>query len=256
MPENSLPAAVFFDMDGLLVDSEETWYQTECDVMAALGGTWSRPQQEQLVGGPLHLSAQIMRDAAGSSESPQVVAEMMLDRMEYLLIHNPVQWMPGARDLLIAIRAAGIPCALVSASFRRLMDPVLQAVAADIPESDGRPFDATKPKSGPFDTTKPNSGPFDTTVAGDEVARTKPHPDPYLLAAERLGVDPQYCVVLEDSPTGSRAGLDAGCVVVAVPHFAAFLEAPRLVRRDSLVGLSPAVLGEILAAAPALQDVA
>ena len=185
--------AVLFDMDGLLVSTEETWYDAEVEVMATLGGPWDRSHQAALVGGPLHVAARYMRDLAGTAMSVDDVLALVLAVMERRLRTGPVPWMPGARDLLEALVAAGVPCALVSASYRSLVDAVLAAIGHDA------------------------YGWFATTVAGDEVEHTKPAPDPYLLAARRLEVDPRRCVVLEDSPTGVTAGEAAGCAVVAVP---------------------------------------
>ncbi len=113
-----------------------------------------------------------------------------------------------------------MPCALVSASWRNLVDAVVDAVLHEV-----------------------GHGAFVTTVAGDEVERTKPFPDPYLLAAERIGVRPQDCVVLEDSHTGTRAGLASGALVVAVPSLVDIdpVEGMRVV--SSLTELTPDLLG-------------
>jgi beta-phosphoglucomutase-like phosphatase (HAD superfamily) len=101
-----------------------------------------------------------------------------------------VSWMPGARELLGEVTGAGLPTALVSSSYRSIMDAVLDAV--------GREW-------------------FATTISADDVVRTKPHADPYLAAAAALGLDPTRCVALEDSTTGAAAARAAGCVTVAVP---------------------------------------
>src|SRR4029079_19504385 len=114
--------------------------------------------------------------------------------MEALLRSEPVHWRPGAKDLLLALEDAAVACALVSASWRNLVDAVSDAVLHEV-----------------------GHGAFVTSVAGDEVERTKPFPDPYLLAADRIGVAPAHCVVLEDSHTGTRAGVASGALVVAVP---------------------------------------
>ncbi len=100
--------------------------------------------------------------------------------------------MPGSIALLDTLAGAGIPTALVSSSFRVLMDPVLAVIGLDR---------------------------FAVTVAGDEVSLRKPHPEPYLRAAGLLGVAAHRCVVLEDSEAGARAGIDAGCATVLVPSF-------------------------------------
>lgn len=183
------PQAVLFDMDGLLIDSERVWLEVESEVMAWLGGEWSTAHQEHLVGGSLDLAARYMLELTGADASPEEVGRRMLDGMAERL-GACVPMMPGAKDLLAEVRAAGVPAALVSSSHRRLLEPVLDAV--------GREH-------------------FAFSLAGDEVERTKPDPEPYLTAAARLGADPGRCVVLEDSPNGVAAGEAAGCVTVAVP---------------------------------------
>jgi HAD superfamily hydrolase (TIGR01509 family) len=110
------------------------------------------------------------------------------------LREGPVTWMPGARELLEEVTAGGVPAALVSSSYRTVMDAVLDAVGGEW---------------------------FATTVSADDVPRTKPHADPYLAAAAALGVDPALCVALEDSATGAAAARAAGCVTVAVPSIIA-----------------------------------
>jgi HAD superfamily hydrolase (TIGR01509 family) len=183
------PQAVLFDMDGLLIDSERVWLEVETEVMAWLGGEWSPAHQEALVGGSLYVAADHMLELTGASASREEVGRRMLDGMAERL-SACVPMMPGAKDLLAEVRAAGVPAALVSSSHRRLIEPVLDAV--------GREH-------------------FALSVAGDEVARVKPDPEPYLTAVARLGADAARCVVLEDSPNGVAAAEAAGCVTVAVP---------------------------------------
>jgi HAD superfamily hydrolase (TIGR01509 family) len=114
----------------------------------------------------------------------------------------------GVRELLAAVDDAGVPQALVSSSYRVLVDAVLRH----------------------------GFGPFATTLTGDEVGHGKPHPEPYLTAAARLGVEPRACVVLEDSAAGVLSGEAAGCAVVAVPSVpgVSVLETPRTLVRRSL----------------------
>ncbi|NDU76570.1 HAD-IA family hydrolase [Actinomadura sp. DSM 109109] len=192
------PEAVLFDMDGLLIDSERVWLEVESEVMAWLGGEWSPAHQERLVGGSLYLAVDYMLELTGADAPREEVGRRMLDGMVERL-SACVPMMPGAKDLLAEIRAAGVTAALVSSSHRRLIEPVLDAV--------GREH-------------------FALSVAGDEVSRTKPDPEPYLTAAVRLGADPARCVVLEDSPNGVAAAEAAGCVTVAVPGLLPIPPAP------------------------------
>ncbi|HET7900499.1 MAG TPA: HAD family phosphatase [Candidatus Nanopelagicales bacterium] len=216
----ALPAAVLFDMDGLLVETEHLWYQAELGVIDELGGHWTPEHQEVLVGGPLEKAVELLIDAAGGGHDPDDVMTLLLDRMEALLRTEPVHWRPGAPQLLSALEVAGVPRALVSASWRRLVDAVHDAVLHEL----GHEL-------------------FDVTVAGDDIERTKPYPDPYLHAAARIGVDPRHCVVLEDSHTGSRAGLASGAFVVAVPSLVPIEPEPGLVVVTSLEEVTPELLG-------------
>lgn len=182
--------AVLFDMDGLLVDSEPVWSVAEAEIMEWLGGPWNLDVKALCVGRRVDESCSILVQVAGSAVPPAEVAERLVTRMAALFReHLPV--LPGAVALVDACRAAGLGTALVSSSFRVLVDAALESFGAER---------------------------FDVTVAGDEVVRAKPAPEPYLTAAARLGVRPQECVVLEDSAAGCASGRSAGCLVVAVPN--------------------------------------
>ncbi len=214
-----LPAAVFFDMDGLLVDTEPIWLAAEHDVMDSLGAPWGPEHQNALVGGSMETTVAYMIEIAGHGDAAQLESSLLAEMTRRLATEH-IDIKPGALELLDALAACDIPTALVSASFRAQMDQVLDHVG---PER------------------------FTTTVAGDEVARRKPAPDGYLLAAQRLFVRPQDCVVLEDSLNGSLSGQAAGCLVITVPSVVEVPPAPgRLVRR-SLAELTPASLATDLA---------
>ena len=147
-----------------------------------------------------------MADRTGSPLGPDAIAELLLATMEQLLRAGDLEWRPGALDLLVECRSAGVATALVSASYRRLLDAVADAVE----HQPGVPHPA-----------------FDITVAGDEVNEGKPHPEPYEEAARRLHVSIEDCVVIEDSPTGVASGQASGAFVVAVPHIVDIPDAPR-----------------------------
>ncbi|HSN11818.1 MAG TPA: HAD family phosphatase [Propionibacteriaceae bacterium] len=215
-----LPAAVLFDMDGLLVETEHLWYDAELEVIATLGGEWGPHLQEQLVGGPLEKAVELLVEQSGGDHDHGEVMTLLVTSMERMLRTRPVHWRPGAVDLLGALEAAEVPVALVSASWRSLVDAVHDAVLHEV----GHEL-------------------FAVTVAGDDLERTKPHPDPYLHAAAVLGADPRHCVVLEDSWTGSRAGLAAGALVVAVPSLVPLEPEPGVRVVSSLEELSPGLLG-------------
>ena len=198
-PADPVLAAVLFDMDGLLVDTEHAWAQAEVAVMAWLGHPhWSQAETSQMVGGPLTKVAAYMKRVSGSDRSARRIEAQLVATMADLLAHG-ADHRPGAQALLDDLTANSVPCALVSSSPRSLVDAVLASVGG---------------------------GHFTTTIAGDEVLRTKPFPDPYLLACDRLGVSAARAVVLEDSPVGVAAAEAAGCMVVAVPFVVPIEAAP------------------------------
>jgi len=184
-------AAVLWDMDGLLVDTEPLWTIAEQELALALGGSFTEQAKAAMVGTRLDVAVPILLSALGLPPEPARVSDAMarLLRRMVELFATPPALMPGAAALLAELRAAGVPVALVSSSYRVLVDAALAH----------------------------GTGPFDVTVAGDEVSRGKPHPEPYLRAAALLGVAPGDCVVLEDSGAGVASGAEAGCAVVAVP---------------------------------------
>jgi len=181
--------AVLFDMDGLLVDSEPLWFEVERAVMARLGGQWGEADQRALIGGSLDRTVSWLLAKAAAPASREDVARWLVAEMAALILARGLPLQPGAGPLLAALDAVGVPCALVTASSRAIMDAVLTVTGLS----------------------------FDVTVCGEDVRRGKPDPEPYLLAAARLGVPAAGCVVLEDSPTGIAAARAAGCPVIAVP---------------------------------------
>jgi HAD superfamily hydrolase (TIGR01509 family) len=207
---------LLFDMDGLLVDSEPLWLEAESNVAQHLGISWSEDDQRYCLGGPLSRLGAYMGDRAGVPEKSMEIANDVVEQV-IALARRGVILMPGVRELIDEAAEAGISMALVSASPRELVDAVLSQL--------------------------PVSSSFLTTVAGKEAGRTKPHPDPYLLAAERIGKAIEACIVLEDSPTGVAAGTAAGAYVVAVEHMSPIAQAPRRCVIHSLEGVS---LGDLL----------
>jgi len=181
--------AVFFDMDGLLVDTEKVWLEIETEVVARLGGRWGPEHQTHLIGGSMERTVDYMLAVTGADVRAGTVRDWMVSGMIRRL-SGGVEVLPGALELLDALRDEGVPVALVTSSLREIADAVLKGVGRDR---------------------------FDVIVTADDVLRTKPDPEPYLTAAGVLGVEPVHCVVLEDSPTGVAAATAAGCAVVAVP---------------------------------------
>jgi HAD superfamily hydrolase (TIGR01509 family) len=187
--------AVLFDMDGLLVDSEPLWTIGEIELAEHLGGTWSDELKTAIIGTRLDTAIRTILEwyglPGGAAEADQAMT-FLLDRMVELY-HEQLPVMPGAIELVDAVRAAGAATALVSSSYRVLVDAALDTIGRER---------------------------FDFSVAGDEVAAGKPDPAPYLAACDLLDVRPAATVALEDAMSGVRSAEAAGCNVVAVPWIA------------------------------------
>jgi HAD superfamily hydrolase (TIGR01509 family) len=211
------PAAVLWDMDGTLVDSEKVWTVSLVDTARWLGGELSAAAREAMVGSNMARTLVLLFDDLGLERDPGRVAEAeqwMTARTGELFAAG-LEWRPGALEALRAVRAAGWPTALVTNTGRALTEMALESI--------GREH-------------------FSVTVCGDEVPRGKPDPDPYLRAAELLGVAPDECLAIEDSPNGATAAERAGAAVLVVPCEVHVPGGPRRVRRSSLEGLTPDVV--------------
>jgi HAD superfamily hydrolase (TIGR01509 family) len=210
--------AVFFDMDGTLLDSEKLWTVALDDLAAWLGGELSAAARESMVGSTLARSVAILHDDLGVEADPESSGAYLMQRTAEQF-HTDLVWKPGARELLVAVHDAGVPAALVTSTHRRLTEIALDTL--------GREY-------------------FAATVCGDEVRRPKPQPDPYLQAAELLDVAPARSVAIEDSVIGVASAEAAGCVVLAVPSEVDLDPAPTRTVRRSLEGLSVADLAALV----------
>lgn len=212
------PAAVLWDMDGTLVDTEPYWIEAEYALVEEYGGTWSQEHALNLVGNDLLLSGEYIREHGGVPLEAADIVERLLDGV-IAHIRERVPWRPGAVELLVHLQTAGVPCALVTMSYERFVAPVLDA----LPE-----------------------GSFATVVTGDAVTVGKPHPEPYLTAAALLGVEPADCLAIEDSNTGAKSAEAAGCTVLVVPNHVPVLDGDRRVFRETLVGLDLPALAAVM----------
>ncbi|WP_037914084.1 HAD family hydrolase [Actinacidiphila yeochonensis] len=183
------PAAVLFDMDGTLVDTEHLWWRAVAEVAERLGYRLSDADLPEVLGCPVAHTAGYLCRTTGAAV-PEARIARGLDDAFASRVAGDVTPRPGVLRLLAGLRAAAVPTGLVTASPRRIVDLVLDRLGADW---------------------------FTLTVAAEDTARAKPAPDPYLTAAERLGVEPGDCVAVEDSPPGLASARAAGCRVVAVP---------------------------------------
>jgi HAD superfamily hydrolase (TIGR01509 family) len=183
-----LPAAVLWDMDGTLVDTEPYWMAAEIALVESYGGSWTHDDAIQLVGSGLWHSARVLQ-SRGVKLSEDEIISALTDRVLDQVAER-VPWRPGSRELLAELRERGIPTALVTMSIRRMAQIVADAVG----------FPA-----------------FAAIVAGDDVTHSKPHPEPYERAAELLEVSPHDCIAIEDSEPGIASAVAAGAVVIGVP---------------------------------------
>jgi HAD superfamily hydrolase (TIGR01509 family) len=211
-------AAVLWDLDGTIVDTEPLWMAAEHELAAEHGATWTDEDALQLVGNSLIASGEYIKDKLGLDMSAEDVVAYLVERLAAAL-RKEVDWRPGARELIEALDAAGVPQALVTMSYASIAEPIAAVL------------------------------PFGAVVTGDAVSRPKPFPDPYLLAAEKLGVDPSRCLAIEDSVTGATSANAAGCDVLAIPHFVQVPEADRRVLLPTLEGLTPDDLEPLFAKA-------
>lgn len=204
-------AAVLWDLDGTIVDTEPLWMAAEHALAAEHDAIWTEEDGLALVGNSLIASGHYIRDKLGIEMSAADVVDYLVQRLAASL-HEHIDWRPGARELIAALDAEGVPQALVTMSYVSIAEPV----AASLP--------------------------FAAVVTGDAVSRPKPYPDPYLLAAELLGVDAADCLAIEDSGTGAASANAAGCDVLVVPHFVNVPSAERRVEIATLDGLRPDAL--------------
>ncbi|MFC6285235.1 HAD family hydrolase [Nocardioides sp. GCM10027113] len=207
-------AAVLWDMDGTLVETEPYWIAAEYELAEKYGGTWSQEHALNLVGNDLLDSGRYIREHMGIDLEPAEIVEQLLASVTRQ-VEQAVPWRPGARELLADLRAHGVRCALVTMSWRTFVAPVLAA----LPE-----------------------GTFEAVITGDVVSHGKPHPEPYLKAARDLGVEPADCLAVEDSNTGARSAEAAGCTVLVVPNHVPVLPGERRVFADSLAGFTATAL--------------
>jgi HAD superfamily hydrolase (TIGR01509 family) len=209
-------------MDGTLIDTEPYWIRCEHELVARYGGRWTDEDALSIVGFDLMDAAEVLRSRGGVSLRPHDIVDH-LSHAVAAMVRERVPWRPGARELLAALKLRGVPCALVTMSWKPLVDVVLQQLP-------------------------PHS--FQSVITGDTVMNGKPHPEPYRRAAEELGVDPLACVAIEDSPIGLASAEAAGCVVVAVRNLLPIPEAEHRVVLSTLHGVTPELLGEYVERTP------
>ncbi len=197
-------AAVLWDLDGTIVDTEPMWIAAERELAAEHGAEWTDEDALQLVGNSLIASGEYIRTRLDLQLTAAEVVDYLVTRLVESL-RGDVPWRPGAVELITDLSDRGMPQALVTMSYATIAAPIAAVL------------------------------PFQTVVTGDAVPRPKPHPDPYELAAQRLGVSAKDCLAIEDSPTGAASANAAGCDVIVVPHL---VPVPEQERRRALATLA------------------
>ncbi|MCB1297955.1 MAG: HAD family phosphatase [Microthrixaceae bacterium] len=213
------PQAVLWDMDGTIVDTEPYWLAAEAALVVEFGGTWSHEQAMQLVGSGLEDAARVFQEHGVRMGIREIIDHLTDGVMRRVAAEGPI-FRPGALPLLRSIRDAGVPTALVTMSMRSMADGIVDLID----------FEA-----------------FDLVLGGDDVPRPKPFPDPYLHAAQALGVDIARCVVIEDSPTGMRSAIASGAATVGVSHMVSLEGTGAHVLWPSLAGRGIDDLSAVLA---------
>jgi HAD superfamily hydrolase (TIGR01509 family) len=206
--------ALFFDMDGLMVDSEPEWFKSETEVTAKFGYNWSEEDQIACLGGPLTRVGQYMHDKCEGAETPEYFTQTLIDTQAFKMRGN-TPTMPGALELVRELQSHGVKTGLVSASPRNIVDAVLDNLGHDL---------------------------FPFSISSDDVEKTKPNPDCYLKAAVMTDSDIQNCLVFEDSLTGMQAATSSGAYLIAVPHLVTIAESSKVRVISSLEQMSFAKL--------------
>lgn len=208
-------AAVLWDLDGTLIDTEPLWLDAEHELARTHGKTWTQEDGLKLVGNTLLESGIYIQRRLDIDMEPAAIVDYLVERLVHRL-REEIIWRPGARELITAFHAEGVPMALVTMSYAAIADPIARQL------------------------------PFSAVVTGDVVTHGKPHPEPYLRAALMLGVDPADCLAIEDSGTGANSANAAGCQVLAVPNFVKVPDAPRRNFLSTLEGVKPASLRALM----------
>jgi HAD superfamily hydrolase (TIGR01509 family) len=209
-PNQKFPQALFFDMDGLSVNSEVLWFEAEQRVAQAFGIDWTEDDHHFCVGGPVEEMARYLAAKAGRESNWSQVARDVVDQV-VSLIGEDLALMPGVSALLEECKGAGLPIALVSGSPRIIVDRIVDQI--------GRSR-------------------YGAIVSSDDVVHSKPAADPYIKAAGILGVDIRASVVLEDSATGVESAESAGAFVIMVPEAGDFESNARRIVLTSLEGIT------------------
>ena len=187
--QGNFPQAILFDHDGTLVDTEPVWAAAKVALAAEFSGTWTEQDTLDCLGLSMKFTLDRLRER-GVDLPDEQINERLVAKVREALAHQQVEFLPGIERFLNQVRDAQIPAAIVT----NATTSIAQCTADAAPE-----------------------GTFSVIIGNDETTHPKPDPQPYLLAAQRLGVESSRCVALEDSPSGVRSATAAGMKVIVVP---------------------------------------
>ena len=223
MTETAPLEAVLFDMDGTVIDTEPLWFKYETEYVTQHGQHWSEEDAMGLVGASARVTTKALRERAGTDASHEEILDFLTGHIRDEILTGGAPWRRGILDLLATLKGHSIPLALVTSSPPNMAD----ALVSRLPE-----------------------GTFDAVVTSKSVTAHKPSPEPYLKAAQMLGVDPARCVVLEDSISGIESALGAGTHPIAIPCMVDLPPRPGQSRVASAEDLTWEALQQIAAGTP------
>lgn len=216
--ESSFPfEAVFWDMDGTLLDSEPIWIEEEAKLMQSLGVDWNEDDARICLGGPMHRVDAYMRERSGDRHEPLELSGILIKQMVNRL-NESVSFTPGAERLLRELHLLEVPMALVTASTREIVNAALSSIGSHY---------------------------FERTISADDVLETKPNPEGYISAAAQLEVSIERSLIIEDSHTGMTAAIESGAFVLGIPHFYQLPTGHKVRHIESLDKLDSKILAEL-----------
>lgn len=212
----TLPQALLIDMDGTLVDTEPYWEDAKIGLAKKHGVPFTAEDAAPLVGRSMMVTIEALQ-AAGVPLTDEEVLAALVDEVA-ARVGDGIPWIDGAPEFLQRMTDSGIPCALVTQAWEPVAIQVVKA----------------------------SNGVLRELVSGGDVSHPKPHPEPYLLGAERLGVDPAHCVAMEDSPAGVASAEAAGAQVIVLPGMHPVEDSPNRHPVESLQEIDIELLQRVL----------
>lgn len=206
--QTDLPA-ILWDLDGTIIDSEDYWIEAEVTLAKKFDAEWTHEDGLIQVGQGLPVTAAALQEKGVDLAIPVIIDELAVSVLSQLQASVP--WRPGALELLADFTSRGCVQGLVTMS----VSPIADFIASIVP-----------------------NGTFSTVVSGDTAHSQKPHPAPYLQAADALGLNPTQCIAIEDSPSGCTSAFEAGTFVVGVEHLVPLTDSYRHKALTTLAGQS------------------